>query len=326
MRRYIKPLTLLLSMFVLLLTTSCGVQTLKATDQSANGGQLGENSNANIMIGDPGNANIPTLPVISNSTLSEIYEEGRGNLVKVGSRISTLTGSISYFSALTNTASSRTGVFLQGDLVLTTNSLQVRIFASQDSGAVTVANGLIALENQVTSRLVNKISNVSNASSLQTQGSNLAGIQSIILVCDDDGVSEICASADLSTEPGLAGNTDWDDIAHVASGGYRIYRDPSNFNLIFQTNSNYSADDGPNLFFYISKVAHTAAVGNNDARYNQPGTSIVIDPTNPIANNSGVITKPIPGSAAERLSEYKTMSLWCEAFSVLFNISEILSI
>ena len=90
---------------------------------------------------------------------------------------------------------------------------------------------------------------------------NSQEVQSIVLVCGNEGDLEICGGTDLTAESGEVGS-DFVHISHeVPSGGFRIYRNPTTYNWIFETVS-YSGSAGPQIFFYISKEVFDANISS----------------------------------------------------------------
>lgn len=106
------------------------------------------------------------------------------------------------------------------------------------------------------------------------------------------------------------------------TGGYTITQDANSKNWIFQTTSDYSGSDGPLLYFYISEEAFNAGVSADDRRYIDPDTSFVLH-SDPVTSNKGQLTYEVENSAAQSISKYKTIMLWCETAKTIFYIAEI---
>ena len=315
-------------MSIIMTFVSCGANTIDDPKFSGLGTVFSPNSNPNIQINDMNGSSsivIPSIGVIDNVELLEVAEIGRGRLEKIGSGLDIAEGTISLYIGKGSSKSVQ-GVFIQGDTSLTTSAYQVRIFASEDLLVVNRSQNLTSFINSNKTFLTNKVVSNLTVGALQIQNISNELIRSLVLICDFDGRSELCGGVELSERDGFVGNSDFDAVAHSANGGFRIYRSTENFNWIFETNDNYVGDDGPNLFFYVSTVDYVTGLGSRDGRYSAIGTSIIIDPDAPIITNRGRISKEVPGSANIDLKPYKTVSLWCEAFTVLFQAGELIKL
>lgn len=309
----------------LFLFIGCNANTIEDPDQSGSGTVFAPNANPNILIRDgrgDDSINIPDVGEVDNKDFARLIEVQRGQIGIFSGVNSVFSGTVSLYEGLdnNNTVEGR-GIHLQGDTAINTEAYQVRAYtfdrrlSESDSVSVGVVetNGL----------LLNSLGRSIRPDSIQVQGDDQRDIESLVFICDFDGSSEVCAFVNLDSNNEKLGNTSFRAIAHGASGGFRFFRNPETYNLIFETETSYRGDDGPNLFFYLSEVEASGSISGGDRRFVARDSSIIIDPENPLNRNSGRISREIPGSALTELSRFKTVALWCEAFSVLFQVADI---
>jgi hypothetical protein len=285
------------------------------------------NSDAQISILSPSTP-LADLNVRSIDTFTEVYEEARGTMQLVGSRTvagSTITenieGTFSLYSGKTNDGTTGSGVFIQGDVLIALNSPRVKVYASE------VLSTSLVLSDLTNDNLTGELLKTSHPTiGLQLQDRSLTGIKTIALVCEDESQNEeICGIAALEERDGLIGNSSWEGSrGHSASGSFRVYRDPQTFDIVTETAANYSGDAGPDLYWYFSEVPFT--VGATDGRYSNESTSIITSKRRTSAEQSGMHSFSVQGTAILDLKDYKTVSVWCDKFSVLFQYAELIKL